>query len=136
MPDASTVPLDSRVRSFLAALGPAAGPADSPAVDGCFADPFLPADDTGARPVPRAAFLAALPRRAQLFADLGLGPAALTGVTCQRLDDRYVLARTDWEASRVDGGRPVPLASSFLLHDDGEQFRVVLYLNHQGLPQA
>ncbi|MCW3816121.1 hypothetical protein ONA91_16890 [Micromonospora sp. DR5-3] len=136
MPNASIGSLDSRVRSFLAVLAPASDPADDPAVGGCFADPFLLADESGARPVSRAAFLAALPGRAQLFADLGLGPATLTGVACDRLDDRYVLARTDWTASRVDGGRPVPLASSFLLYDDGEQFRVVLYLNHQGLPQA
>lgn len=133
MPDAPTVSLDSRVRRFLAELSPAA---DRTAVGECFADPFLLADEAGARPVSRAAFLAALPRRAQLFAASGLGPAALTDVAWQRLDDRYVLVRTDWAAPRVDGGQPVPLASSYLLHDDGERFRVVLYLNHQGLPEA
>ncbi|NES13172.1 MULTISPECIES: nuclear transport factor 2 family protein [Micromonospora] len=111
-------------------------PGDPDGFGDLFSDPFLLADDAGARPVPRAAFLAALPRRARLFADAGLGPATLTGLTCQRLDDRYVLARTDWDAPRAAGGAPVRLASSYLLHDDGERFRVVLYLNHQGLPGA
>ncbi|MFR9777197.1 hypothetical protein ACL02O_14180 [Micromonospora sp. MS34] len=134
MPETST--LDTRVRDFLAVFSPATDPADVGALGACFADPFLLADETGARPVPRAAFLAALPRRTRLFADAGLGPATLTGLTCRRLDDRYVLARTDWDAPRVAGGAPVRLASSYLLHDDGDRFRVVLYLNHQGLPGA
>ncbi|MFJ8579903.1 hypothetical protein [Micromonospora sp. NPDC093277] len=136
MPEASTAALDTRVRSFLAGLSPDADSVDAHAVGTCFADPFLLADDTGARPVSRAAFLAALPRRERMFADAGLGPAALTGVTCHRLDDRYVLARTEWDAPRIDGGAPVHLASSYLLHDDGGRFRVLLYLNHQGLPGA
>ncbi|SBT44055.1 hypothetical protein [Micromonospora narathiwatensis] len=136
MPEAATVALDTRVRRFLAGLTPDADSVDAHAVGARFADPFLLADETGARPVSRAAFLAALPRRERLFADAGLGPAALAEITCHRLDDRYVLVRTDWDAPRVDGGAPVRLASSYLLHDDGERFRVVLYLNHQGLPGA
>jgi hypothetical protein len=47
----------------------------------------------------------------------------------------YLLARTGWQASRTDGGDAVPLSSSFLLHDDGTELRIVLYLNHQGLDQ-
>ncbi|MFD2765364.1 DUF4440 domain-containing protein [Micromonospora eburnea] len=136
MPEAATVALDTRVRRFLAALTPDADSADAHAVGACFADPFLVADDTGARPVSRAAFLAALPRRERLFAAAGFGPAALAEVTCHRVDDRYVLARTEWDAARVHGGAPVRLVSSYLLHDDGGRFRIVLYLNHEGLPGA
>ncbi|MCW3843778.1 DUF4440 domain-containing protein [Micromonospora yasonensis] len=134
MSQTSTVPLETRLRRFFAAFSPAAGDADG--FGELFGDPFLLADDAGARPVPRAAFLAALPRRAQLFADAGLGPAMLTDLTYDRLDERYVLARTDWDAPRVAGGEPVRLASSYLLHDDGDRLRIVLYLNHQGLPGA
>ncbi|MFG2052601.1 hypothetical protein ACGFI9_01100 [Micromonospora sp. NPDC048930] len=129
-----TPTLEARIRHFFAAFSPAAGAADG--FGELFADPFLLADEAGARPVPRAAFLAALPRRTQLFADAGLGPATLTDLSYQRLDDRYVLARTEWDAPRRDGGAPVRLASSYLLHDDAGRFRVVLYLNHQGLPAA
>ncbi|MGR6320254.1 nuclear transport factor 2 family protein [Micromonospora soli] len=134
MPQTPT--LDARLRRFFAAFAPDAESGDPDGFGALFADPFLVADEGGARPVPRAAFLAALPRRAQLFAEAGLGPATLTDLTYQRLDDRYVLARTDWDAPRVDAGPPVRLASSYLLHDDGDRLRVVLYLNHQGLPAA
>ncbi|GIF25803.1 hypothetical protein BJ973_003076 [Actinoplanes tereljensis] len=100
----------------------------------CFADSFLAADGTGARPVTRDDFLRALPRRAAAFADAGLGPTVLTALTETRLDDHYWLVRTEWSALRPAGGDPLPLASSFVLHDDGESLRIVLYLNHEGLP--
>lgn len=134
MPETPTALLETRIRHFFAGFSPAGGDAD--AVGALFADPFLLADETGARPVPRAAFLAALSRRVRLFADAGFGPAALVDLTCHRLDDRYVLARTDWDAARLAGGDPVRLSSSYLLHDDGDRFRVVFYLNHHGLPAS
>ncbi|MEV0898695.1 hypothetical protein [Actinoplanes sp. NPDC049802] len=100
---------------------------------GCVADSFLYADGDGARPVTRSGFLNALPERAELFARLGIGPAVPATVDCERLDDHYLLARTTWTAPRA-GGEPVTLASSYLLHDDGERLRVVVYLNHGTLP--
>ncbi|MFC0505496.1 DUF4440 domain-containing protein [Micromonospora costi] len=133
MSDAPTATLDARVRAFLTTFSRATDPAT--AAD-TFADPFLLADASGARPVPRAAFLAALPGRERAFRDAGLGAPVLTDVSSQRLDETYVLARGDWDAPRTGGGQPVRLASSFLLHDDGDAFRVVLYLNHHGLPGA
>ena len=133
MHDTSPASLDDRVRAFLTTFS---GGTDPAAAGDTFADPFLLADRTGARPVPRAAFLAALPGREQAFRDAGLGTPVLAGIDCQRLDETYVLARGDWDAPRSQDGEPVRLASSFLLHDDGNAFRVVLYLTHQGLPTA
>ncbi|BCY14742.1 nuclear transport factor 2 family protein [Actinoplanes sp. L3-i22] len=100
-------------------------------VGACFADQFLVADAAGARPVSRADFLRALPRRAEMFADLGIGRAELSELTSTRLDQHYVLARTEWTAPRLTGGDPVTMTSSYLLHDDGTHLKVVLYLNHE-----
>jgi hypothetical protein len=124
---------DSRVPEFFEAFGEASGEEKLDLLGRLFADPFLSADATGARPVSRDLFLQALPRRAALFADAGLGPAALTALTWDRLDDHYLLARTEWACPRLAGGDPQRLSSSFLLHDDGDRLRIVLYLNHQGL---
>jgi hypothetical protein len=99
----------------------------------CFADPLLAAGPRGAQVVAKEVFLQALPRRAKAFADAGVGPAALTSLDAQRLDEHYLLARTGWDAPRLDGGEPVHLEATFLLHDDGDRLRIVLYLNHQGL---
>jgi hypothetical protein len=122
------------IQQFFATFSAASDSLDLEVLGRCFADPFLSADASGSQPVPRAAFLQALPRRAKIFADAGLGAAVLESVTESRLDEHYVLARTEWTVPRLAGGDPVRLASSFLLHEvDGEQL-IVLYLNHQGLP--
>ena len=124
---------DSRIPEFFEVFGDAGGDLKLDVLGRLFADPFLSADATGARPIPRDLFLAALPRRAALFAEAGLGPAALTGLTWDRLDDHYLLARTEWACPSRTGGEPKRLSSSFLLHDDGDRLQIVLYLNHEGL---
>src|SRR6266508_471568 len=128
--------IDSRIRQFFRLFSDASETLDLDVLTDCFADPFMSADASGARLVPRAVFLQALPRRAQMFSDAGIGPASLTSIRHNQLDPHYLLARTEWTAPRIAGGEPVHLASSFLLHDEGEQLRIVLYLNHQGLPQT
>lgn len=129
----STSTLDARVRDFFDVFSTATEKLDVDALADRFADPFLSADRTGARPVPVTAFLAALPGRARMFADAGIGAATLASASHTQLDEHYVLVRTEWTAPRTGGGESVRLASSFLLHDDGERLRVVLYLNHEGL---
>lgn len=135
MPHAPLSAIEPRIRQFFDVFSTAGETLDLNVLADCFADPFLSADASGARPVPRTAFLQALPRRAQMFADAGVGAASLTSISHHRLDNHYLLARTEWRAPRIAGGEPVHLASSFLLHDQGEQLRIVVYLSHQGLPQ-
>jgi hypothetical protein len=67
--------LDAEVRQFFDSNARASDPLDPDALGGCFAQVFLAADATGAKPVPRAAFLQALPRRVQMFADAGIHDA-------------------------------------------------------------
>ncbi|MFI9843585.1 hypothetical protein ACIHFD_41560 [Nonomuraea sp. NPDC051941] len=123
------------LRRFFDVFARAGDSLDVDTLAGCFAEVFLAGDAGGARPVPRPAFLQALPRRAQMFADAGIGPAALDTLTHQHLDDRYVLVRTEWTAPRTAGGEHVHLSSSYLLHRDADDtYRIVAYLNHQGLP--
>ncbi|WP_433383420.1 hypothetical protein ACQPZX_21300 [Actinoplanes sp. CA-142083] len=124
---------DFRVREFFEIFAEASGELQLDLLDYCFADPFLSAGPGGTQAVPKDVFLAALPRRARAFADAGVGPAALTSLDETRLDEHYLMVRTGWDAPRWDGGAPVHLESSFLLHDDGDRLRIVLYLNHQGL---
>lgn len=136
MPHTSAPALNTRLQAFFDRFSTASDALDLDALGGCFADPFLAADPTGARPVPRDAFLRALPKRAEMFADAGIGAPSLTSLTHQRLDDHYLLVRTEWSAPRLIGDGSVPLSSSFLLYDDGTDLRVALYLNHQGPPSS
>jgi len=124
---------DSRVPEFFEVFGDASAGLKLDVLGYLFADPFLSAEAAGARPIPRDLFLQVLPRRAALFADAGLGPAALAALSWDRLDDHYLLARTEWSCPSLTGGAPKRLSSSFLLHDDGDRLQIVLYLNHEGL---
>jgi hypothetical protein len=119
---------------FFDVFARSSSPLDLDALAGCFDETFLASDAAGTRVVPRAAFLQALAGRAQKFADAGVGPAALRQLTHQDLDPHHVLARTTWAAPRTDGSGEITLASSFLLRRDGDQLRIVVYINHEGLP--
>jgi hypothetical protein len=88
------------------------------------------------QPVPRQAFLQALPRRAELFAAAGIARIVLADVQHQALDDTYVLARTDWRGECTGASIPVRLSSTFILRRDADRLQVVFYLNHQDLARA
>jgi ketosteroid isomerase-like protein len=125
--------LDDQVRGFFDRFAGASDDLDLDALGELFDETFLAADPDGAQPVPKALFLQALPRRAQLFAAAGIARVTLDGLQHEALDDTYVLARTGWRAERTGDGQPVRLESTFLLRRDGDRLRVVLYLNHQDL---
>lgn len=105
---------------------------DTEMLGGCFAAVFLAGDGNGVRPVARDEFLAAVPRRRQMFADAGVGAARPSCHTVTALDQHYLLVRTEWTAPRLGGGDPVELSSSFLLHVDSETTTAIAYLNHKG----
>jgi ketosteroid isomerase-like protein len=132
----SELHLDNQVEAFFATFTAASEQLDLDRLAELFAETFLAADPAGAQPVPRQAFLAALPRRAELFAAAGIARVVLTGLQHQVLDDTYVLARTDWRAERTGASTPVRLSSTFILRRDADRLQVVFYLNHQDLAQT
>jgi hypothetical protein len=136
VPDARTAQPDSQLSDFFETFSRASDTLDTDALAACFEEVFLAADATGARAVPRPLFLHALPKRRQMAEAAGLGPAVLSSLTHQDLDEHYVLARTEWTAPSTAGGDAVLLCSSFLLRRDDAGLRIVCYLNHQGLPQS
>jgi ketosteroid isomerase-like protein len=128
--------LDGQVQAFFATFAAASDPLDTDRLADLFAETFLAADPAGVQPIPRQAFLAALPRRAELFAAAGIARVVLVDLQHQALDATYVLARTDWRAERTGASAPVRLSSTFILRRDADRLRVVFYLNHQDLARA
>jgi hypothetical protein len=125
--------LEDRVAAFLECFRRASSDLDVDAQRGLFAETFLVGDAAGARPVPREAFLQAIPARAAAAEQAGVGRAQLVEASMLRLDESWVLLRTEWSSSLADGGE-LPMTSTFLLHDDHADLRVTAYLNHRGLP--
>ena len=117
---------------------------DIPALVSNFADPFLFAGPTGSpQPVRSADFAAALPKRKAFFAGLGARPTELVRIDEQRLDERYVLARTTWRFSFLRENASLEqfeVDSSFLIDrgqpgDRETTLKILVYLNHQDLMQ-
>lgn len=133
VPDQSPGQLDDQIQGFFDVFARASSTLDLDALAGCFDETFLSSDAARTRVVPRPAFLQALAGRAQMFADAGIGRAVFRQLTYQELDQHHVLASATWGAPRLDGSGEVTLASSFLLRRDGDQLRIVVYINHQGL---
>ena len=104
---------------------------DLKSIEAQYAPFFLSADPNGTQPVPRDAFLAALPKRREMFASVGGTVSHLTGIRETRLDANYVLVDTDWVMSVGTGGEDIDLSSMFMLRNEGGDLRIVLYLNHQ-----
>jgi hypothetical protein len=125
--------LEEEVAAFLESFRRASADLDVDAQRELFAETFLVGDADGARPVPREAFLQAVPARAAAAEQAGVGRAQLVEASMLRLDGAWVLLRTEWTAPLADGGQ-LPMTSTFLLHDDRSALRVTAYLNHRGLP--
>ncbi|WP_433967461.1 hypothetical protein [Tunturiibacter gelidiferens] len=101
-----------------------------------FADVFMSADPSGARAVPSSKLLMAIPQRKKLFESVGGGATALVSVEQMRLDDRYVLLKTEWlmKFDRESGpGDDLTLRSTFVLYRSDDGLKIVFYLNHEDL---
>jgi hypothetical protein len=119
------------VDAFFAEFERAGNVLDLKSIEAQYAPFFLSADPNGTQPVPRDAFLAALPKRREMFASVGGTVSHLTGIRETQLDADYVLVDTDWVMSVGAGGEDIDLSSMFILRNDGGDLRIVLYLNHQ-----
>lgn len=128
MPD----PVRPGVRAFFERFGRAD---DAPGAR--FADVFLSLDPTSVHAVPREALVQALPRRQELFASAGATGLELADLAETPLDDRHTLVRTSWTIRFAPGAAPTAepptLDSTYLLRREGDDWQVVVYLNHQDL---
>src|SRR5271154_5717378 len=84
------------VSAFLARFERNANSGDAGEVAAQFADTFMAADASGARAVPSSVLLRAIPERRGMFERLGSSVTTLASVDEMRLDDRYVLLKTEW----------------------------------------
>ncbi|WP_353069982.1 hypothetical protein RBB75_06860 [Tunturibacter empetritectus] len=101
-----------------------------------FADVFMAADPSGARAVPSSVLLMAIPQRRQLFESVGSSVSTLASVEQTRLDDRYVLLKTEWLV-KFDRGSglndELSLRSTFVVHRSGDGLKIVFYLSYEDL---
>jgi hypothetical protein len=97
----------------------------------CFATTFLYAGPEGARAMDLAAFSQVLPSRRELFERAGHRGTRLVAVRAQAITAAYTLAETEWSFLFDDD--QITNTASFLLHNSGNGWKIVLYLPHQDI---
>jgi hypothetical protein len=82
-----------------------------------------------------ADFALALPKRKQIFDELGCRSTSLVSLEEAAMDARYVLAKTRWriEFARESVEKSIKVNSVFLVDTGQEPFRIVLYLASQDI---
>ena len=88
--------LSEEVRVFLEKYEANANAGSADEIVTQFADVFMAGDPSGARAVPSSVLLMAIPQRRKLFESVGSSVSTLASVEQMRLDDRYVLLKTEW----------------------------------------
>jgi hypothetical protein len=99
-----------------------------------FSDVFMAADPSGARAVPSSVLLMAIPQRRKLFESVGRSVTTLASVEQTRLDERYVLLKTEWlvKFDRGSGlSEDLTLRSTFVVYRSDDGLKVVFYLSHE-----
>lgn len=125
------------IRAFFEEFERAGDAFDTEAIARQFADTFMNATPQGTTPVPKAAFLAALPKREALFASIGVTGMRLSAIRETRLDAAYVMVDTEWACEMASSeAEPLTLSSAFILHRrENGAFEIVFYLNHQDISE-
>jgi hypothetical protein len=123
--------LDPEIHAFIAEFERRGAEPESDAGEQ-FADQFISADPHQTMVLTRDILVASLPRRRQMFAEVGVGSARCVDAVQLDLDDRYLLVRSEWDADRT-GGQPLRLESTFLVRREDDGPRIVVYLNHRDI---
>jgi hypothetical protein len=109
---------------------------DTAALVAPFAAIFLAAGPQGATCVRKEDFALALPRRKQLFDNLGCGATELVRIQTETLDPRYSKARTQWKMTFTSGdsrAREIFVESTYMVDTGKDPFEIVVYLAHQDI---
>jgi hypothetical protein len=109
---------------------------DIPALVGQYGDAFLVAGPQGTQCVRSNEFALALPKRKQLFDSLGCQFADLVSLHETPLNDRFILARTQWRMTFGGNQRDeqsLLVESIFIIDTGAEGFKIVFYLPLQDI---
>jgi hypothetical protein len=100
-----------------------------------FADMFLVAGPDGSRAVKASDFAMMLPKRQQMFEQMGHRSTKLDSAVVTELDGRYVMAETKWRMTFAHGEgqlSDVLLGSTYVL-DAKDVMKILFYVTHQDI---
>ena len=119
-----------RIRPFFETFAARNAAGDVEGLLQMYAPTIMVAGSNGTSMVPSSALAAAVRSRKQRFEAWGLPSATLVSSDATTLNDRYTLARTEWQFDLAHlHSEPVTLSSTFLLEHAGNVTRIVMYMN-------
>lgn len=127
-------PSNDTIETFFRDFEQRSDSGDIPALLPQFANTFMAAGPQGAICIRAADFALALPKRKQFFDSLGCRSTSLVSLEQNRLDARYVVAKTRWRMTFAQGDgetREALADSTYIVDTSGESFKIVFYLAHQ-----
>ena len=130
-PESKEAAIERFVESYAANIAAA----DDAAVTAHFAEVFMAGGPGGVMAVRAVDFAKALPRRRQLFADLGLRASSLVAAEQRALTDRFWLVTTRWQMKFAGGEARIAeeiASETVLIVDTGaESFQIVMFLHSE-----
>lgn len=109
---------------------------DTAALVSHFAAVFLAAGPQGSSCVRREDFALAVPKRKQLFDNLGCVATELVRIQTEQLDARYSMARAQWKMTFTRGestAREILVESTYMVDTGADPNEIVVYLAHQDI---
>lgn len=123
------------VRCFVESYAANIAAGDDAAVTAKFAELFMAGGPAGIMAVRAVDFAKALPKRRQLFADLGLRSSSLVAVDQRPLTGRFWLVTTQWRMTFVErkagGAEGIESETVFIVDTCADSFRIVMFLHNQ-----
>jgi hypothetical protein len=124
------------LRPFFEAFATMSTESDIEGLARLYAPTILVAGPTGTHVVTSADLLRVIPKRKQLLESIGYQRTTLVGFHEIELDQRYTLARTEWQWQFGPAGaarNELTLPSTFIVERSSDGLRIVVYVMHQDL---
>jgi hypothetical protein len=123
------------LRPFFEAFAAKSTASDIEGLTRLYASSILVAGPDGTHIVTSADLLRVIPKRKQLFESIGYRSTTLVGLHEIELDQRYTLARTEWQWQFGPPGAAardeLTLPSTFIVERSSDGPRIVVYVMHQ-----
>lgn len=127
---------DSAIKAFLRQFERNNNAGELEALVAQFTEVFLVAGNQEVKAVPAKAFALALPKRKQLFAELGCRSSKLISIAKTPLDSHHALVQTQWQMNFINPeNRPeeVVVASKFVLTSTPDGIKILCYSPDQDI---
>lgn len=135
----NTGPVSQAIRDFFATLEKAGNTLDLGTISTLYADSFMYGNPEGARVIEKKSFLAALPKRQELFRSLGYKMTRYESLEATALDEHYTMVRAHLLMRFQPEGQAQVEArfdSTFILYSRGKETTIVMHIEHEDLAPA